>query len=202
MPMKPLLAAIALSLISASAGLAFDGATEAVIAEQKVGKPVPITAVAELMQSSERWCYAEAEGSCAWTDVYLSVTAEAADYEIANAWNENIDIALIDTGRFENGTSICDTQTDWLPSVRATRRVDQRLIEGRALRDLKAEIAEVVGVQQLDCFDYIYRGADRSARTITLLQQQSHNGEHDPAQDTLVTLHFDPEAAARLTLRW
>lgn len=201
MPMKTLLAALALSLVATSSALAFDGATEAVIAEQKVGKPVPIEAVADLMQASARWCYLEQAGSCAWTDIYLSVTPEGAEYEIANAWSDTIDIAVIDRGRFEN-EAICETEHDWLPSVRATRRVDSQLLDGRALRDLKAEIGAGLETAQLDCFDYVYRGADRSARTITLLQRQSRAGIYDPTRDTLVTLHFDPDAAARLTLRW
>lgn len=200
--MKRLLAALVLSLLPTASALAFDGATEAVIAGLKTGKPVPMQEVAALMQASERWCYIEESGSCAWTDVYLVVTAEGAEYEIANAWDESTDIALIDRGQFEDNARFCEIETAWMSSVRATRRADSSLVNGRALRDLKAQMTTVVGTPQLDCFDYVYRSADRSARTITLLQRQSHAGVHDPAQDTLVTLHFDPEAAARLTLRW
>lgn len=200
--MKTLLAAIALGLLSLPSAQAFDATTEAVINGQKIGKPVAIENVATLMQASERWCYLEQAGSCAWTDVYLDVSPDGAEYEIGNAWDETVDIALIDRGRFENGRAICETQSDWMPSLRATRRDDASLVSGRALRDLKAEIAAVVGLPSQDCFDYVFRGVDTATQTITLLQRQSSEGVHDPAQDTLVTLHFDPETAAQLSLRW
>jgi len=200
--MKTLLAAIALCLLSLPGAWAFDAATEAVIASQKIGKPVAIEDVARLMQASERWCYLEEAGSCAWTDVYLDVSPDGAEYEIGNAWDATIDIALIAHGRFENGQAICETANDWLASVRAMRRDDASLVGGRALRDLKAEIAAVVGPPSQDCFDYVFRGVDTATQTITLLQRQSSDGVHDPAQDTLVTLHFDPETAAQLSLRW
>jgi len=200
--MKTLLAAIALSLASVVTAHAFDAATEAVIDAQKIGKPMAIEDVAALMQASERWCYLEEAGSCAWTDVYLDVGPDGAEYETGNAWDETVDIALIDHGSFENGQAICETQRDWMPSLRATRRADASLVSGRALRDLKAEIAAVVGPPSQDCFDYVFRGADTATQTVTLLQRQSTDGAHEPAQDTLVTLHFDPETAARLSLRW
>ena len=97
--MKIVLAAIALSLMPLSTALAFDATTAAVIAGQKIGKPVAIADVAALMEGSARWCYVEDAGSCAWTDVYLAVTTEGAEYEIGNAWDDSVDIALIDHGR-------------------------------------------------------------------------------------------------------
>ena len=200
--MKIVLAAIALSLMPLSTALAFDATTAAVIAGQKIGKPVAIADVAALMEGSARWCYVEDAGSCAWTDVYLAVTTEGAEYEIGNAWDDSVDIALIDHGRFADGKAICETDSDWLASVRATRRADGSAMSGRELRDLKAQIAEVTGAPGHDCFDYVYRGADAAAQTVTLLQRQSSDGVYDQAQDTLVTLHFDPETAAQLTLRW
>jgi len=202
MPMKSLLAVITLSLVSVSGAVAFDAPTQAVIAGQKIGKPVAIEAVATLMNASERWCYLEEAGSCVWSDVYLAVGASGASFEISNAWDENIDIAFIDHGTFEAGKSICETDLDWLPSVRASRRADGTALSGRALRDLKVEIAEVVGEPARDCFDYVYRGADASRQTVTLLQRQSRDGVYEPDKDTLVTLHFDPAVAQALTLRW
>ena len=200
--MKSLLAAIALGLVSASSVLAFDAPVQAVIDAQKTGKPVAIADIGKLMLASEKWCYLEEAGTCAWSDVYLSVTPDGAEYEISNAWDETMDIAFVDHGTFENGTAICETNLDWLASIRATRRQDGTPLGGRPLRDLKAQIAEVVGEPRHDCFDYIYRGADAGAQTVTLLQRQSTDGVHDPEQDTLVTLHFDAATAAGLTMRW
>tara|TARA_R110002124_G_scaffold9547_15_gene49010 strand:- start:25155 stop:25763 length:609 start_codon:yes stop_codon:yes gene_type:complete len=202
MPMKSLLAVLAMSMVSVSSAVAFDAPTQAVIATQKTGKPVAIAAVATLMGASERWCYLEEAGSCAWSDVYLAVGPHGASFEISNAWDENTDIAFIDHGTFEAGKSICETNQDWLPSVRALRREDGTPVSGRALRDLKVAIAEVAGEPARDCFDYVYRGSDAGRQTVTLLQRQSRDGVHDPDRDTLVTLHFDPAAAQALTLRW
>ena len=200
--MKSLLAAITLSLVSASTAMAFDAPTQAVISSHKIGKPVAIAGVATLMQASDRWCYLEEAGSCSWTDVYLSVDANGAAFEIRNAWDETRDIAFIDQGIFENGKSICQTSTDWVSNVRGTLRADGASINGRALAGLKAEIADVVGTATHDCFDYVYRGADERAQTITLLQRKAVDGVYATAEDTLVTLHFDPATAAALTLRW
>ncbi|WDR00321.1 hypothetical protein PSC71_05995 [Devosia sp. J2-20] len=200
--MKRLFVGLALSAMLSPTAFAFDTATQAIVDLQKSGKPVQTADLVVLMQASERWCYVQQAASCAWSDIYLDVNADGAQFEISNAWSEAVEIAFIDTGRFEDGRMICETGVDWLPTIRAIKRADGSIIGGRALHDLKAEIGATAADTTIDCFDYRYLGADAEARTITLLQRQSREGVHDPDQDTEVTLHFNPATAAALTLRW
>lgn len=191
--------AVALAL-GTTAVFAFPAEIDSALSGLKVGKAVPIETVAEFMRLSERWCYNETDGACGWTDIYLSVDADGATYEIANAWSEDVDVAFVDHGVFRDGRFICETGFDWVPSVRATRRADGSVIGGRELAALRDEIASYQnGVQ--DCFDYEYRGSDSEAGTITLLQRQyDESGETDPLNDAEVTLHFDATSAAELGL--
>lgn len=194
----PFLAA-ALAL-GTTAAFAFPAEIDTALAGLKVGKAVHIDTVAEFMRLSERWCYKEADNACSWTDIYLSVDADGATYEIANAWSEDIDVAFVDRGVFKQGRFICETGYDWIPSVRATRRSDGSMLSGRELAALRDEIAGYQDGYQ-DCFDYEYRGSDTEAGTITLLQRQyDDSGNTDPANDAEVTLHFDPTTAAGLGL--
>lgn len=201
---KKVLVIAALSLSCATPSLAFDEATAAIVAHHKAGKPINITDVAQLMRSSERWCYNQDGTTCDWSDVYLNVTDAGADYEISNAWNETYDIAFVDKGVFEDNRSICETGFDWVPSVRASLRADGSVVSGRALATLKADIAAEIadGDSARNCFDYLWQGADAAAQTITLLQRQYVDGAYDASRDTPVTLHFDPTSAAALTWRW
>lgn len=202
--MKTALAIVALSLTCATPSLGFDAATTAIVAHQKSGKPVSMTDVAQLMRSSERWCYNQDGTTCDWSDVYLDVTDAGADYEISNAWNETYDIAFVDKGVFEGNRYICETGFDWVPSVRASLRADGSVVGGRALAELKGEIAGEIaaGDNFTNCFDYLWQGADTAAQTITLLQRQYVEGDYDTSRDTPVTLHFDPASAAALNWRW
>ena len=52
-----------------------------------------------------------------------------------------------------------------------------------------------------DCFDYLYLSSDADQQVVTLLQRQYVDGVHDAANDVEVTVHFDAEDAAGLTLR-
>jgi hypothetical protein len=201
--MKILLAAAALSLVCAAPVLAFDAPTTAFLIKYKIGKSVAISDVAGLMQSSERWCYREEGSTCAWSDIYLSVSDSGADYEIGNAWDETYDIAFTDKGVFKDNRYICENGFDWVPSVRATLRSDGSVVGGRTLSTLKAEIAAATADDTTtSCFDYKMEGADPVAETISLLQRQYVDGVYDPERDTPVTLHFDPQEAAALTWRW
>lgn len=199
--MKTLIAVLAIVLAGTVPALAFDDATQDVTARYKSGKPMAITDVAVLMQASERWCYLEDAASCAWSDIYLEVTGEGVQYEIANAWDEAVNITFTDQGVFEDNRYICETKRDWLPTLGATSRSDGAVIGGRQLWALKAELAEIRSTV-IDCFDYLYLGADPAAQTITLLQRQYTDETYDPGQDTEVTLHFDAKGAQALTLRW
>ncbi|KKB86319.1 hypothetical protein VW29_02945 [Devosia limi DSM 17137] len=200
--MKLLLAMTTTLLTLVTPALAFEAPVQGVIEGYKASKPMRIADVGTLMRHSERWCYLEDAGSCAWWDVYLEVSDTGASFEIGNAWDEAVDIAFVDRGDFRDGRFICETGADWVPSVRATRRADGSMIGGRELAALKAEIAGPQSAEVLNCFDYLYMGSDDPEKTVTLLQRQYVDDVHQAGRDTLVTLHFDPESAAALTSRW
>ena len=164
----------------------------------KVGKLVPITEIATLMRQSQRWCYIEQDGSCSWSDIYLDVTDAGATYEIGNAWDANFDVIFTDHGTFEDGRYICETGYDWVPTIRAMNRADGTPVNGRDLWALKTEIGEGRN-ESVDCFDYLLKGSDAEAETITLLQRQFTDGVTDPINDVTVTLHFNAADAAALS---
>jgi len=188
---------IALAGIAPAHGFARD--VEDVLGRIKTGKRVPIEHVATLMRASERWCYIERDGACSWADIYLEVSADRATYEIGNAWNDEIDVTFTDHGVFQEGRYICETGYDWVPTVRAERRSDGTALKGRELAALKAEITANRASDTVDCFDYVYKGKDEAAETITLLQREYTDGVTDPVNDVTVTLHFNAEKAAALT---
>ncbi len=196
--MRPLFACLVISLCGITPAPAFDAGTEDVLARMKSGKLVPITDIATLMRGSERWCYAEEDGACSWSDIYLDVTEAGATYEIGNAWSSDYDVVFTDTGTFKDGRYICETGYDWVPTLRAINRADGSTLNGRPLWSLKTEIGEGRG-EGIDCFDYILQGSDPEAETITLLQRQFTDGATDTSNDVTVTLHFDADTAAALT---
>lgn len=200
--MKLLAATLVLSLGAGTAALGFESTAQAIVDRYKPGKSVAIEDIAQLMRDSEQWCYARQDSSCAWTDIYLDVGEVDVEYEIANAWDAERDIAFTDRGEFRDGRYICETGHDWVPSVRATRRSDGSVIGGRQLAALKDEIETMRTADTQDCFDYIYRGADADQETMTLLQRQYVDGTHLPEADVEVTLSFDAQDAAGLTWRW
>ena len=184
-------------------GLAQDAQSQALIDHMKTGKLVHISDIAVLMMDSERWCYREQDGNCAWSDIYLSTSAKGATYEISNPWSEEVDISFIDEGVFKDDRYICETGLDWVPTVRAYGRESGTAIEGRELAALKDEIYGVVNVEDDDdCFDYLFQHQDKAAETVTLLQRQYVDGQTDPANDALVTLYFNKEAADALGWYW
>jgi len=198
--MKTLLAA-AMLLVTTGAGFAMDAQSQAVTERYKPGKLMRIADVATLMLGSARWCYAEAEGGCDWTDIYLDVTDSGAQYEISNGWAEDVDIAFVDRGEFRDGRYICETGYDWTPSLRATHK-DGMAINGRDLATIRAEVSEVNSGDAAYCFDYLYQSADPEADTVTLLQRQYDPEGNDVGADVEVTLHFNAEDAAALTLHF
>jgi len=183
--------------------LAQDAASQAVIDRMKAGKLMAIGDVAALMMGSERWCYRLQEGNCAWSDIYLEVTETGATYEISNPWSEEVDISFADRGVFRQDRYICETGNNWVPTVRGYERADGTAIEGRALAALKEEIEGIVTVgNDDDCFDYLYQHQDKAQETVTLLQRHYIDGETDPADDALVTIYFNAEAAGELGWYW
>lgn len=201
--MRHLALSIAALLASALPALCFDASVEAVLDKAKTGKLMPIDAVAVLMMSSERWCYDERDGDCAWSDIYLSVEGTSAKYEISNPWSEDIDISFVDHGELRDGRYICETGFDWIPSVRAYERQGGNAIEGRALEQLRQEIRDTVDPSQnSDCYDYLYQGADAATGVVRLQQRQFVDGVTDPAKDAVVTVHFDRDTAEALGWYW
>ena len=196
-------ATLILLLAGAAPGLAFDADSQAVLDRLKTGKLVQIDDVAVLMRGSERWCYAEQEGNCSWSDIYLSVEGTEAKYEISNPWSEDIDISFVDHGELRDERYICEVGFDWIPSVRAYDRESGDAIEGRRLEELRQEIYSTIDTSlNSDCFDYRYLGADAETEIVTLLQRQYVDGETDPTNDVEVKLYFDPDAAEALGWYW
>lgn len=192
-----------LLLAGAAPGLGFDADTEAVLDRVKAGKLVRMDDVAVLMMGAERWCYNERDGACGWSDVYLSVDGDMARYEISNPWSEDIDISFVDNGVLRDNRYICETGFDWVPSVRAYDRDTGDAIEGRALEALRQEIMGVVTTaNNSDCFDYLYQGAAPDKQIITLVQRQYVEGATDKANDAVVSLYFDTDAAQALGWYW
>jgi hypothetical protein len=201
--MRFLAVILALWAVATASVVAQDEQSQAVMDRIKAGKLMPISDVAVLMMGSERWCSREQEGNCAWSDIYLEVTETGATYEISNPWSEEVDISFVDQGIFKDGRYICETGHDWVPTVRAYGREDGTAIEGRDLAALKQEIAEQVDTSDDDdCFDYLYQHQDKDAETVTLLQRHYIDGETDPANDALVTLYYNKDAAADLGWYW
>ncbi|MCR6671914.1 hypothetical protein [Devosia ginsengisoli] len=200
--MKTLLAAMLITMATGSAALAFDADTQAIIDRHKSGKLVAINDVATLMRSSAQWCYLNQDHTCAWTDIYLDVTDTGATFEIGNAWDADTNIVFTDQGVFEDDRYICETDHDWVPSVRATRRSDGSTIDGRLLWDLKSDIYAIRAGDIQNCFDYLYLRSDPDYEQITLLQRQYVDGVHDETRDVEVTLHMNSEDAAGLSWRW
>lgn len=184
-------------------GFAQDAENQAIIDRMKAGKLMAISDIAVLMMGSERWCYQLQDGNCAWSDIYLEVDAEGASFEISNPWSEEVDISFVDRGVFKDDRYVCETGHDWVPSARGYTREDGTAIEGRALAALKQEIySTVTPTDRDDCFDYLYQHQDKQAETVTLLQRQYVDGETDAANDALVTLHFNTDAAEALGWYW
>ena len=199
---KTPLAALAITLATGSVAQAFEADVSAVIDRYKAGKLVAMDDVAVLMRDSARWCYDNQGSSCAWSEIYLEVDDTDVSFELSNNWDVDIDYAFTDAGVIEDDR-ICQTGFNWIPNLRASHRGDDAIIGGRELRDFKLAMAEARPDLESysDCFDYLYRGSDADQQVITLRQRQYVDGVHEPLNDVEVTLHFDAEDAAGLTLR-
>lgn len=197
--MKRIWAISAMTLAAILPSQAFDDASQAVIDRAKVGKALPIEDVATLMMGAERWCYNQQDDECAWSDIYLSTSAEGATFEISHPWSQTVDIVFVSAGVFREGRYICENAVDWIPSVRAYERGEGWALEGRELAALKQEIADTVDLtDDHACFDYIYRGHDVNEETVTLLQRDYAGPDGNPLGEAMVTLHFDKDIADAL----
>jgi hypothetical protein len=193
---------LALGLVASLPVMALDDQSLAIVERLKPGKLMRIADVGVLMMGSERWCYNEHDGQCAWTDIYLQVTEDGARYEIGNAWDDTVDIVSVDEGVFRDRRYICETNFDWVPTVRAFSRDDGSALFGRDLDHLRQEIRSNLTGERNGCFDYLYRSHDAEAETVTLLQRQYNDGAYDEAGDALVTLYFNKAEADALKLSW
>lgn len=200
--MSRLCAAIVLTLLGCATASGFDAETKAVIAGYKSHKPLAASDVQTLMRSSERWCYLEEAGSCAWTDIYLEVTADSARFEIGSPFTDEIDIFYSESGAFSAEGRLCETSDARLESMHAANRSDGKVITGRALQAIRDQLAADRHDDVDDCFGYLYLGTDADAQTVTLVQRQYTKNVYRPEKDVTVTLHFDPANAEALTLRW
>ncbi len=200
--MRALALALAAVVTSGLPALALDTASQQVVERLKPGKRLAIEDVGSLMMGSERWCYNEHNGQCAWTDIYLEVTEDGARYEIGNAWDDTVDIVSVDEGVFKDGRFICETNFDWVPTVRAFSRDDGSALFGRDLEHLRQEIRSNLSGERNGCFDYVYRSHDVEAETVTLLQRQYDDGIYNEAGDALVTLYFNKADADALKWSW
>lgn len=200
--MHKLIAAAGLCLCLTGTAAAFDADIQALIDKQKSGKVLTNGHVAQLMMGSAIWCYAEDGDTCSWTDIYLSAGETGALVEVSNAISDGVDIAYQQEGYFEDKTLFCETPGSWISTIWAKNRADNTSIGGRALAQIKIDVEAALVGDTDDCFDYLYRSSDADAQTIVLTQRQYKQGEHQDSMDVMVTLHFDPAAATRLTQRW
>nr|WP_314256191.1 hypothetical protein [uncultured Devosia sp.] len=196
------LAAIALTLVTATGAQAFEPPVDAVVGKYKQGKLVDFRDVGTLMRESARWCYDHVDHSCAWADTYLEVDDVDASFEITNAWDAERNIGYTDHAVFKDNR-ICQSGYDWIQTVWAESRDNAASVSGRPLHDLKQEIASMVTTPDRDdCFDYLYLGAEPQADVVTLLQRQYIGGEYDPAADVEVTIFMNEPEASSLAMRW
>lgn len=194
---------LAAVLAGTAPGMAYDAASQAVIERFKPGKLVLSADLAILMLGAERWCYEQQGTDCGWSDIYLSADETGVSYELTNAWNDSVVISMVDRAAFRDERYLCELGLDWVPSLRAFSSADGTTIEGRDLAALRDEIAPLVEADQsADCFDYIYRGHDADAQTVTLLQRQYVDGTHAEDMDAMVTVHFAPGTARSLGWYW
>ena len=198
--MKALFAVAAILALTGPA-LAFDPTIAAVVNDLKPKQQLTATQVATLMRSSEVWCYKQDDVaySCEWTDTYLDVTGNDIRVEVANAYGEN-NLYIVDQSRFEQDRYVCEYDYNWVPSVRMVRRDNDIPLTGRELDQWRVQFANNFGIDDPDCYDYLYVRSDSDIQTITLLQRTFSDFVKDEGSETLVTLHFNSEDAAGLSL--
>jgi hypothetical protein len=199
-PMKLFYAAAAV-LALASPAFAFDPTVAEIVDNLKPKAMVDTTDLAELMKGSERWCYAEEDGTCQWSDVYLDVSEAGPRLEVSSGYSDDYDLYIVDKGEFRNDRYVCEYGYDWTPSTRLVRRTDGTPVNGRELDAMRVQFAANFGTDRPHCFDYLFVRANAEAGTITLLQRTYDDFIQVKENDVAVTLHFDADEAAALTLR-
>ncbi|WDR02014.1 hypothetical protein PSQ19_15190 [Devosia algicola] len=194
--------AAALVLCCAPA-LGFDAATDAALANVKIGKVLHLDALTTLMSSSQRWCYQQQQDSCGWSDIYLDIGDNRVSYEGSTRWDEATEIAVVHELALRDDRFVCEVAETATVTTRAFAVGTGQPIGGRPLAGLKREIgaAEAADISY-DCFDYVLISLAQNRESLVLRQRQYIDGTTDAANDVLVTLHFDPTVAHSLKLRW
>jgi hypothetical protein len=188
-----------MSLGLAGPAFALPDEIQTIVETYRAEKPVLAADLGTLMQAAERWCYDEMDGTCGWSDIYLDVGGDTATYQIGYLWDEDIETYITETIAID-GNRVCETGETFERSLIA-RHPGGELILGRELHDLRAEFLANTD-RTIQCFDYIYLSASPADETVTLRQRSWTGEETSAADDAIVTLHFDPVAAAALTHRW
>ena len=193
--------AAAAVLALASPALAFDPTVAEIVENMKPKAMVDTTDLAKLMKSSERWCYNEQDGTCQWSDVYLDVSESGPRIEVSSGYSDDYDLYIVDKGEFRDDRYVCEYGYDWTPSTRLLRHGDGSPVNGRELDAMRVQFANNFGIDGPSCFDYLFVRANAEAGTITLLQRTYDDFVENKDNAVAVTLHFDAEDAAGLTLR-
>lgn len=201
--MKSLLLACCATLALATPALALDAASDAVVARLKPGKPIKMSDVATFMRGSEKWCYAQQDDTCGWTDIYLDVGDTDVQYEGGAAWNEDTDAFIVHAAALKDNRYICEVAENPAPTTRAISRKDGHVLVGRELATFKQDVAaSYTDSSKLNCFDYTFVSVSPDRESLVIHQRQWLDGVTDQANDVDVTLHFDPAVADKLTLRY
>src|SRR4051794_27094518 len=98
--MKIAYAAIAMLTFSGPA-IAFDPTIAELVGNLTPKALVSLADIVVLMKGSERWCYGESNGSCAWSDVYLEVTDAGPRVEISNEYWDEYNMYIVDKAEFQ-----------------------------------------------------------------------------------------------------
>lgn len=190
----------ALTAVLALSGpaVAFDPDVAAVIDGLRPKAQLNVRDVATLMRNSAKWCYLETDGACSWADVYLDVTESGPVVEISNAYDADYVLYIVDKAEFRDEAYSCEYDYDWTASTRLVSQADGSSVGGRELYDLRVQFESNFGIDDPDCFDYLFVRANEEEQTVTLMQRTFSDSVMDEGSQTLVTIHFDPADAMAL----
>ena len=190
----------ALTAVLALSGpaMAFDPDVAAVIDSLRPKAQLDVRDIATLMRNSEKWCYTQTDGACAWADIYLDVTEGGSVIEISNAYDADYELYIVDKAEFRDEFYSCEYAYNWPSSVRLVSRADGSSVGGRELYDLRTQFESNFGIDAPNCFDYLFVRSDAEQQTVTLMQRTFSDYVMDEGSQVVVTLHFDAANAAAL----
>jgi hypothetical protein len=190
----------ALTAVLALSGpaMAFDPDVAAVIDSLRPKAQLDVRDIATLMRNSEKWCYAEIDSACSWADVYLDVSDSGPVIEISNAYDADYELYMVDKAEFRDEVYSCEYDYDWTSSVRLVSRSDGTGLGGKELYELRVQFENNLGIDDPNCFDYLFVRSDAELQTVTLMQRTFSDFVMDEGSQVVVTLHFDAANAAAL----